>query len=84
MPGEQQQSLRPIEAHTLPQAEKVMKMHEASEAELQKAKATGGRRSKLRKGIAIDAGAANNVMHRRMVRRKETIRTSPSSLKAVH
>ena len=43
----------------------------------------GSRRLKLRKGITIDSGAASNVMPRRMVRRKDRIRPSPSSLKGV-
>ena len=45
---------------------------------------TGSQRLKLRKGITIDSGAASNVMPRRMVRRKDRIRPSPSSLKGVH
>ena len=42
---------------------------------------TGSQRLKLRKGIPIASGAANNVMPRRMVRRKDRIRPSPNSLK---
>ena len=39
---------------------------------------------KLKRGITIDSGAANNVMPRRMVRNKKMIRASPSSKRGVH
>ena len=43
-----------------------------------------GKRIKLRKGITVDSGAANNVMPRRMVRNKAKIRPSPASIRGVH
>ena len=43
-----------------------------------------GKRLKLRRGITMDSGAANNVMPRRMVRNPSAIRPSPSSRKGVH
>ena len=48
------------------------------------AKRVGGRRLRLRRGITIDSGAANNVMPRRMVRNKAKIRSSPSSRRGVN
>ena len=48
------------------------------------AKKVGGRRLRLRRGITIDSGAANNVMPRRMVRNKAKIRSSPSSRRGVN
>ena len=39
---------------------------------------------KLKRGITIDSGAANNVMPRRMVRNKKMIRASASSNRGVH
>ena len=47
------------------------------------ARVVGGRRLRLRRGITIDSGAANNVMPRRMVRNKMKIRPSPSSRRGV-
>ena len=47
------------------------------------AKFVAGRRLRLRRGITIDPGAANNVMPRRMVRNKAKIRPSPSSRRGV-
>ena len=44
----------------------------------------GGRRLRLRRGVTVDSGAANNVMPRRMVRNKSKIRPSPSSRRGVH
>ena len=44
----------------------------------------GGRRVRLRRGITVDSGAANNVMPRRMVRNKSKIRPSPSSRRGVN
>ena len=44
----------------------------------------GGRRIRLRRGITVDPGAANNVMPRRMVRNKAKIRPSPSSRRGVN
>ena len=52
------------------------------ESRIQKTEAT--RRLRLRKGITIDSGAANNVMPRRMIRKKTAIRPSPSSIKGVN
>ena len=51
---------------------------------LKNAKAIGGRRLKLCKGITIDSGAASNVMPRRTVRQEKRIPQSPNSLKGVH
>ena len=48
------------------------------------ARKVAGRRLRLRRGITIDSGAANNVMPRRMVRNKTKIRPSPSSKRGVH
>ena len=39
---------------------------------------------KLRRGITMDSGAANDVMPRRMVRRKQQIRSSAGSRAGVH
>ena len=47
------------------------------------ARMVGGRRLRLRRGITVDSGAANNVMPRRMVRNKSKIRSSPSSRRGV-
>ena len=52
------------------------------ESKIQKIDAT--KRLRLRKGITIDSGAANNVMPRRMIRKKTAIRPSPSSIKGMH
>ena len=41
-------------------------------------------RYRLRRGITMDSGAANNVMPRRMVRNQSKIRPSPGSLANVH
>ena len=56
----------------------------AGEKTAMPAKRVGGRRLRLRRGITIDSGAANNVMPRRMVRNKTKIRPSPSSRRGVH
>ena len=48
------------------------------------ARKVAGRRLRLRRGITIDSGAANNVMPKRMVRGKTKIRPSPSSRRGVH
>ena len=45
---------------------------------------TGKRRLRLKRGITMDSGAANNVMPRRMVRDQSKIRPSPSSKRGVH
>ncbi len=42
------------------------------------------RRLRLRRGITMDSGAANNVMPRRMVRNKMLIRPSAGSIKRAH
>ena len=52
------------------------------ESKIQKTERT--KRLRLRKGITIDSGAANNVMPRRMIRRNTNIRPSPSSIKGVY
>ena len=39
---------------------------------------------KLRRGITMDSGAANNVMPRRMIRTKKGIRPSKGSRRGVH
>ena len=49
-----------------------------------RAKMVAGRRLKLRRGVTMDSGAANNVMPRRMVRNKEKIRPSAASRRGVH
>ena len=41
-------------------------------------------RYRLRRGITMDSGAANNVMPKRMVRNKNTIRPSRGSIANVH
>ena len=43
-----------------------------------------GKRMRLKRGITVDSGAANNVMPRRMVKNKSKIRASPSSIRGVH
>ena len=42
------------------------------------------RRLKLRRGITVDTGAANNVMPKRLVRNKAKIRPSPGSKRGAH
>ncbi len=42
------------------------------------------KRLKLRKGITVDSGAANNVMPRRMIRDRSKIRPSPGSRRGAH
>ena len=44
----------------------------------------GGRRYKLTRGMTVDSGAADNVMPRRMVRKKMKIRSSAASRAGVH
>ena len=44
----------------------------------------GGKRMRLRRGVTVDSGAANNVMPRRMVRDNTKIRPSPASKKGVY
>ena len=47
-------------------------------------KKIAGRRLRLRRGVTMDSGAANNVMPRRMVRNKAMIRESEASRRGVH
>ena len=48
------------------------------------ARKVGGRRMKLRRGVTLDSGAADNVIPRRMLRKWMRIRQSPGSRKGVH
>ena len=42
------------------------------------------KRLKLKRGITVDSGAANNVMPKRMIRDKSKIRPSPGSRRGAH
>ena len=42
------------------------------------------KRVKLKRGVTVDSGAANNVMPKRMFRNKRGIRPSPGSLRRAH
>ena len=42
------------------------------------------KRLKLRRGITVDSGAANNVMPKRMIRDRSKIRPSPGSRRGAH
>ena len=53
-------------------------------AKLKAAQVVGGKRMRLRRGVTVDSGAANNVMPRRMVRDKTKIRPSPASKRGVY
>ena len=48
------------------------------------AKKVGGKRMRLRRGITLDSGAADNVIPRRMIRKWMRIRQSPGSRRNVH
>ena len=53
-------------------------------AEVKRTLQTTTKMIKLKRGITIDSGAANNVMPHRMVRNKKMIRATPSSKRGVH
>ena len=63
-----------LDLGTLPEASSS-----GSSLKAKRATVVGGRRLRLRRGITVDSGAANNVMPKRMVRNKAKIRPSPAS-----
>ena len=75
--------LEDLEVNALPtgnQKSSVGTVHSKTKA----AAMIGGKRMRLRRGVTVDSGAANNVMPRRMVRDKSKIRSSPASRRGVY